>query len=421
MIVWRYITFVLATLVIVACNPMSQKSSIDGGYLEADVKIAEAPSTSGTQTTTTPTTSTTAPVVITPNLVPTFTSLSALSGAVEDEDFTISYATLLAASNASDPEGTAVTFVVENVTTGTLTKAGFAAVPGSTTLSSGETLVWRAAADANGTLNAFTLKASDGVNHSATAIQVAVTTAARFDPNELPNLQLWLKADVLTLNDGDPVTSWTDSSGNNRHATEATIPPALIANVANSKPVVRWDVGERLVVPATLLSAIATANHVYTIHIVYDNVTTGAYVTLFDTPLRHMSLWLARNPPGAGSISYTGLGGASGAATLAVPNDGLQILSLQAATTGAGNTTLEINGGVGTSLANKTATHSEAWSLGYNPSGGGSNFAGDIAEVIVYNASLSAANKQRVDGYLAHKYGLTANLPGAHTYKTTPP
>ena len=34
-------------------------------------------------------------------------------------------------------------------------------------------------------------------------------------------------------------------------------------------------------------------------------------------------------------------------------------------------------------------------------------FQGDIAEVIVYNTTLSAVNRQRVEFYLAQKYGIT--------------
>ena len=34
---------------------------------------------------------------------------------------------------------------------------------------------------------------------------------------------------------------------------------------------------------------------------------------------------------------------------------------------------------------------------------------------------LSTGNRQKLEGYLAHKSGLTANLPADHPYKTTPP
>lgn len=42
---------------------------------------------------------------------------------------------------------------------------------------------------------------------------------------------------------------------------------------------------------------------------------------------------------------------------------------------------------------------------------------GDIAEILVGGATLSTANREKIEGYLAWKYGLQANLPDDHTYR----
>jgi hypothetical protein len=34
---------------------------------------------------------------------------------------------------------------------------------------------------------------------------------------------------------------------------------------------------------------------------------------------------------------------------------------------------------------------------------------------------MTTADRQRVEGYLAHKWGLTANLPADHPYKNAAP
>ena len=44
-----------------------------------------------------------------------------------------------------------------------------------------------------------------------------------------------------------------------------------------------------------------------------------------------------------------------------------------------------------------------------------------FAEVIVSSTLLSTTNRQKLEGYLAHKWGLTANLPADHPYKTAVP
>jgi len=48
-------------------------------------------------------------------------------------------------------------------------------------------------------------------------------------------------------------------------------------------------------------------------------------------------------------------------------------------------------------------------------------FDGEIAEILAYQGALSDGDRQKVEGYLAHKYNLDGNLPQGHPYKTTPP
>lgn len=45
----------------------------------------------------------------------------------------------------------------------------------------------------------------------------------------------------------------------------------------------------------------------------------------------------------------------------------------------------------------------------------------DFASCVVGNTELSASDRQRIEGWAAHKYGLTANLPANHPYKTAAP
>lgn len=45
----------------------------------------------------------------------------------------------------------------------------------------------------------------------------------------------------------------------------------------------------------------------------------------------------------------------------------------------------------------------------------------DLAACVVGNTALSASDRQRLEGWAAHKYGLTGNLPANHPYKTAAP
>lgn len=45
----------------------------------------------------------------------------------------------------------------------------------------------------------------------------------------------------------------------------------------------------------------------------------------------------------------------------------------------------------------------------------------DLAEIILYNSQLATLQVQMIEGYMAWKWGLQANLPAGHPYKNAPP
>ncbi len=90
-------------------------------------------------------------------------------------------------------------------------------------------------------------------NYALTATQVkdvynngALSGARRageipsFLPTDVAGLKLWVKADSLALNDGDPVGTWADQSGNGNDLVQATAAkkPTYKANILNGLPVV---------------------------------------------------------------------------------------------------------------------------------------------------------------------------------------
>lgn len=56
----------------------------------------------------------------------------------------------------------------------------------------------------------------------------------------------------------------------------------------------------------------------------------------------------------------------------------------------------------------------------YSPTGT-DFFDGAIGEVVFYDKVLSQAEREQLEGYLAHKWGQEGNLPGGHPYKSSPP
>ena len=167
------------------------------------------------------------------NDAPTLTTISTLTGFTEDAFSEITYADLAAAANEADVDGDTLSFRVEAISSGTLQKwdgtAWQAVTAGTTLLSTGEKLQWKAASNANGSgLNAFTVKAWDGTAASSTAVQVKadVTAAppppAPADPTPPPPAQL--NADLNQNSD-------TGASNNDRITSD--ISPNFDINAGN--------------------------------------------------------------------------------------------------------------------------------------------------------------------------------------------
>ncbi|NPC58853.1 beta strand repeat-containing protein, partial [Caenimonas soli] len=138
------------------------------------------------------------------NDAPTLTTMAAPVDTVnEDTQVEVTFAEIAAQGDEADVDGTVTAFVVKAVSSGTLligTSAGTAtawAAGSNDTVDATQKAYWTGAANANGTLNAFTVVAKDnGGLESATPVQVQVSVTA---VNDAPVLAGDLAA---TVNEG---------------------------------------------------------------------------------------------------------------------------------------------------------------------------------------------------------------------------
>lgn len=203
-------------------------------------------------------------------------------------------------------------------------------------------------------------------------------------------LVLWLAADKQTgLNDGDPVGTWTDFSGQGNHATQATAAkkPLYKTNILNGRPVMRFDGVDDELAPATITAAR------FTIFCVVK-ATSQNYISPF------------HSLTSGGFIMEVGYWRLSRGNTIVLGNTTLA---------GAGfNVMTGISADSGYTLFQNGVDVSQAYSeAGFtNPDTiGGSAYAtaflnGDIAEVLVYNRALSTAERQFEENRLLTKYAL---------------
>ncbi|UCU92299.1 cadherin domain-containing protein [Hydrogenophaga taeniospiralis] len=129
------------------------------------------------------------------NALPTLTVVSPLAGQ-EDLAQTIGFAALSEAADEADAGGQVNAFVVQAVSSGTLRIGADAATATDWAAGSNDVIdadhsaFWTPAADAHGTLDAFTVKAQDDAGAlSATAVQVQVAAAAVNDAPMLTGTQ----------------------------------------------------------------------------------------------------------------------------------------------------------------------------------------------------------------------------------------
>lgn len=213
-----------------------------------------------------------------------------------------------------------------------------------------------------------------------------------FSPLDVPNLAIWLKADVLSLTNGDVVPSWTDSSGNGRPAVQATSArqPTFRAAVLNGKPVVRFDgvddflrtVTFPLVQPNTTFIVCKWAATT-SLKAAHDGYTNSKAVVDFES----------------GAIRlYAGT-----AVRFSTASTAWRLLNV---TWNGPATVARAEGGAGVTLNPGTGAMN-GLTLGSQGMGSAGYAAIDIAEVIEFSRQLTADELNRVGNYLAAKYGLT--------------
>lgn len=251
-----------------------------------------------------------------------------------------------------------------------------------------------------------------------------------FFPQQFPNCVLWLDGadpNTVILSSGSNVSQWSDKSGNNNHAVQATssnqatynsLNYAITFNAANSTYMTLNN-------PSVLPSG---ANVNGTFFFVTQNTTAATQVFFMYGPNVMVT---GANPQfyynGTPNLVVDTYG--AGANT-----DGTNVLN----TTTLETITLSSSGGI---------TTVSGWRTGNSFSGGSSNtttvsltsqyaslgasaltnttnrtfyFTGNIYEIIIYSNVLNTSQRQQVEAYLSWKYNIQTQLPTSHPYYYNP-
>jgi len=227
---------------------------------------------------------------------------------------------------------------------------------------------------------------------------------------------LWLDAyDSSTIiHTSDAVSQWLDKSGNSNHATQGTgaNQPTLVASGLNGKSVLSFD---------------GTADHLISSNFVLQNAHSIYAVAKSNTNgyrriLNIEKYYYLGNGNGNNDFATFYGSGAWNSADTNTPAKSVEAHSILVAVSDGTNAIPYHNGTAQNSLLSNMGGPAPAGiTIGKHSSKSEHYWDGHIAEIIIFNENHSNTEREKVEGYLAHKWGLQSNLPSDHPYKNYAP
>lgn len=252
----------------------------------------------------------------------------------------------------------------------------------------------------------------------------AAPTVVVWTPAQITT-ELWLDANdssTITLN-GSNVSQWRDKSGNSRHVSQATAAnqPIYTATGLNGKPVLTFG-GNQVLNGTSPELANQTNLNFFGVSI----ITSRTYAVGFGSggttnPTSGIRWGLFGNGANVGDgIGWAGNSGTGLGNGLLLPaSTPFQSSYIKTPT----NWNVFLNGTVISGPIADTSSPTGTFNFRIGAEMSNAQYAASAVygEFVVTRGALSTDNRQRLEGYLAWKWGLEANLPSGHPYKNSPP
>jgi hypothetical protein len=226
-------------------------------------------------------------------------------------------------------------------------------------------------------------------------------------------------AATITSSNG-AVSHWTDKSGNGLNLSQSnqSLRPLTGSVSINGGNAIKFD-GDTLISSSNPFAPLIQDAMVMAVHRV-DALATGSTLFSLSGSIKTASRWQAHAPWGSEVIFDTG-GTSAGrrvSNSYGTAVGDIALLGLYGSTT---NNVQQIYKN-GVLLRGDTSGHSVA-TIGNISVGSGANTQfqrTSIGEIVILNGTVSTDDRQKLEGYLAHKWGLEARLPATHPYKADP-
>jgi hypothetical protein len=250
-----------------------------------------------------------------------------------------------------------------------------------------------------------------------------ISTALWLDASD--NTTVFSDAGTTQATNGSTVQQWNDKSGNGRNASQATAGarPTYTNAGLNGRNILTLDGGD------TLVGSAQIANPGFGMFIVCSFANNTSRMAAFDigTQVGFNSATIEQNTLSSPTQSYAFYATNSSWYSSAGTSAGHKIISATSSANSGSNvgttTTYTVNG-TNATLTSTAGSNYGTIGTGYTIGGfqgGVLRLNGTVAEAVAFPALVDTLTRQKMEGYLAHKWGLTANLPGDHPYKVNPP
>lgn len=225
-----------------------------------------------------------------------------------------------------------------------------------------------------------------------------ITTAAWYDASD---------SDTITESGGS-VSQWDDKSGNGRHAAQGTgaNQPVLVQNTLGGLPGIDFDGSNDIL-------SLGGTN--------FATRNVFAVINAEDGPDFSYWNWVFGTQEGTDVPALFGQGGGTNILT-EIPIKFGRDATLYLNGSGTLNNYIEDFSPLSdykfvAVIGNSASAVKGGWQIG----NGDGAWDGKINELIVTTTACDAATREKFEGYLAHKWGLAANLPSGHPYKNSLP
>jgi hypothetical protein len=226
---------------------------------------------------------------------------------------------------------------------------------------------------------------------------------------------LWLDAaDASTITEsGGAVSQWDDKSGNDRNAVQliAECQPTYVTSSLNGKNGIDWGaISNRkgLFIPEGFASPVVFVVADYDGS---DPFNEFASIYAADNPNIYRPIFTANTGTSWLSSSTCALNGASAGSSVALPAISNPFIARNVSVS---NLTSRGVTSIGCDIVFVNNDPFAGYSI---PRG----WRGKIYEIVTLTEAPNTADRQIIEGYLAHKWGLAANLPNDHPYKAAAP